>query len=160
MDEFNLYFIGDIYVIIVVNNLLVVVIEIRIFYENIQKDGVFYKCLVFVKNGEWKFQFIMFCCLKKLGIEKIDFNEFIEEEICCFVCLDIDFEIIIWRCVFDVNDCYFCGVIVGMVFIERGQICDIGFDILVVSECMVILVLSISLGDMRECLGCMVVVIF
>lgn len=43
MDEFNMYLIGDIYVIIVVNNFFVVVIDICMFYESIQKDFVFYR---------------------------------------------------------------------------------------------------------------------
>lgn len=102
----------------------------------------------------------MFCCLKKFGIDKINFDDFIEEEIGKFVCFDIDLEIIIWRCVLDVNDRYFCGIIIGIVVIEKGYSCQIGFDILVVSECMVIFVFSIDFVDMCECFGRMVVVSF
>lgn len=157
MDEFNLHLTGDIHAITAANNLLAAAIETRIFHENTQKDGALYKRLVPVKNGERKFQPIMFRRLKKLGIEKTDPNELTEEEIRRFARLDIDPETITWRRVLDVNDRHLRGVTVGTAPTERGQTRDTGFDISVASECMAILALSTSLGDMRERLGRMVV---
>ena len=157
MDEFNLHLTGDIHAVTAANNLLAAAIETRIFHENTQKDGALYKRLVPVKNGERKFQQIMFRRLKKLGIEKTDPNELTEEEIRRFARLDIDPETITWRRVLDVNDRHLRGITVGTAPTEKGQTRDTGFDISVASECMAILALSTSLADMRERLGRMVV---
>ncbi|KAK0389688.1 hypothetical protein NLU13_3261 [Sarocladium strictum] len=157
MDEFNLHLTGDIHAITAANNLLAAAIETRIFHENTQKDGALYKRLVPVKNGERKFQPIMFRRLKKLGIEKTDPNELSEEEIRRFARLDIDPETITWRRVLDVNDRHLRGITVGTAPTEKGQTRETGFDISVASECMAILALSTSLADMRERLGRMVV---
>ncbi|KAL2213949.1 FTHFS-domain-containing protein [Sarocladium strictum] len=157
MDEFNLHLTGDIHAITAANNLLAAAIETRIFHENTQKDGALYKRLVPVKNGERKFQPIMFRRLKKLGIEKTDPNELTEEEIRRFARVDIDPETITWRRVLDVNDRHLRGITVGTAPTEKGQTRETGFDISVASECMAILALSTSLHDMRERLGRMVV---
>ena len=157
MDEFNLHLTGDIHAVTAANNLLAAAIETRIFHENTQKDGPLYKRLVPTKNGERKFAPVMFRRLKKLGIEKTDPNELTEDEIHRFARLDIDPETITWRRVLDVNDRHLRGVTVGVAPTEKGQSRETGFDISVASECMAILALSTSLGDMRERLGRMVV---
>ncbi|KAF3058281.1 C-1-tetrahydrofolate synthase, cytoplasmic [Daldinia childiae] len=157
MDEFNLHLTGDIHAITAANNLLAAAIETRIFHENTQKDGPLYRRLTPAKNGKRTFAPVMFRRLKKLGIDKTDPEELTEDEIHRFARLDIDPETITWRRVLDVNDRHLRGVTVGTAPTEKGQKRDTGFDISVASECMAILAMSTSLGDMRERLGRMVV---
>lgn len=73
------------------------------------------------------------------------------------MCLDIDFECIMWRCVVDMNDCFLREIIVGESSTEKGKIRKIGFDIIVVLEIMVVLVMMILFVDMENCFGNMVV---
>lgn len=157
MDEFNLHLTGDIHAITAANNLLAAAIETRIFHENTQKDGPLYRRLVPAKNGERKFAPVMFRRLKKLGIEKTNPDDLTEDEIRRFARLDIDPETITWRRVLDVNDRHLRGITLGTAPTEKGQTRETGFDISVASECMAILALSTSLGDMRERLGRMVI---
>ncbi|KAF5097283.1 hypothetical protein D0Z03_001441 [Geotrichum reessii] len=157
MDEFNMHLTGDIHAISAANNLLAAAIDTRIFHENTQKDGPFYKRLVPAKKGVRKFSPVMFRRLKKLGIDKTDPNELTEEEISKFVRLDIDPETITWKRVVDCNDRFLRGITIGQGSNEKGMTRETGFDITVASECMAILALSNSLEDMRERLGSMVV---
>lgn len=70
----------------VVNNLLVVVIDVCMFYEVIQLDKVFLNRLCFVdKDKKCLFVKVMFKWLKKLGIDKINFDDLIFEEVKKFV---------------------------------------------------------------------------
>lgn len=59
--------------------------------------------------------------------------------------------------VIDTNDRFLRRVTIGQNETEKGQTRQTGFDISVASECMAVLALSISLADMRERLGRMVV---
>jgi methylenetetrahydrofolate dehydrogenase (NADP+)/methenyltetrahydrofolate cyclohydrolase/formyltetrahydrofolate synthetase len=157
MDEFNLHLTGDIHAITAANNLLAAALETRMFHETTQKDGPLYKRLVPIKNGKREFAPIMFRRLKKLGIDKTDPNELTPEEIRRFARLDVDPETITWRRVLDVNDRHLRGITVGRAPTEKGLSRETGFDISVASECMAVLALSTSLGDLRERLGRMVV---
>jgi methylenetetrahydrofolate dehydrogenase (NADP+)/methenyltetrahydrofolate cyclohydrolase/formyltetrahydrofolate synthetase len=157
MEEFNLHLTGDIHAITAANNLLAAALETRMFHENTQKDGPLYRRLVPVKKGKREFAPVMFRRLKKLGITKTNPDELTEDEIHRFARLDIDPETITWRRVLDVNDRHLRGIVVGNAPTEKGQSRETGFDISVASECMAILALSTSLGDMRERLGRMVV---
>ena len=157
MDEFNLHLTGDIHAISAANNLLAAAIETRMFHELTQKDGPLYKRLVPAKKGKREFQPIMFRRLKKLGITKSNPDDLTPEEISKFARLDIDPETITWRRVLDVNDRHLRSITVGQAPTEKGQSRETGFDISVASECMAILALSNSLGDMRERLGRMVI---
>ena len=157
MDEFNLHLTGDIHAISAANNLLAAAIETRMFHESTQNDGALYKRLVPAKKGKREFQSIMFGRLKKLGITKTNPDELTPEEITKFARLDIDPETITWRRVLDVNDRHLRSITVGQAATEKGHSRETGFDISVASECMAILALSNSLGDMRERLGRMVI---
>ena len=157
MDEFNLHLTGDIHAISAANNLLAAAIETRMFHESTQKDGALYKRLVPAKKGKREFQPIMFRRLKKLGIMKANPDELTPEEITKFARLDIDPETITWRRVLDVNDRHLRAITIGQAATEKGLSRETGFDISVASECMAILALSNSLGDMRERLGRMVI---
>lgn len=64
---------------------------------------------------------------------------------------------ILWCCVVDINDCVLCNIIVGFGLRVDGVFCEIGFDIIVVSEVGVILFLVIFLFDLCVCLGCIVI---
>ena len=157
MDEFNLHLTGDIHAISAANNLLAAAIETRMFHESTQKDGALYKRLVPAKKGKREFQPVMFKRLKKLGIEKTNPDELTQDEIRKFARLDIDPDTITWRRVLDVNDRHLRSITVGKAPTEKGTERDTGFDISVASECMAILALSNSLGDMRDRLGRMVI---
>jgi len=157
MDEFNLHLTGDIHAITAANNLLAAAIETRMFHENTQKDGPLYRRLVPAKKGKREFAPVMARRLKKLGIDKTNPDDLIEEEIRRFARLDIDPETITWRRVLDVNDRHLRGITVGQAPSEKGHTRETGFDISVASECMAVLALSNDLGDMRERLGSMVI---
>lgn len=157
MDEFNLHLTGDIHAVSAANNLLAAAIETRMFHENTQKDGPLYKRLVPAKKGKREFSPIFNRRLKKLGITKTNPDDLTEDEIHRFARLDIDPETITWRRVLDVNDRHLRGITVGEAPTEKGHTRKTGFDISVASECMAVLALSNSLGDMRERLGRMVV---
>ena len=157
MDEFNLHLTGDIHAISAANNLLAAAIETRMFHESTQKDAALYKRLVPAKKGKREFQPIMFRRLKKLGIEKTNPDDLTPEEITRFARLDIDPSTITWRRVLDVNDRHLRSIHVGIAPTEKGHTRETGFDISVASECMAVLALSSSLGDMRERLGRMAV---
>ncbi|KAK4240205.1 formate--tetrahydrofolate ligase-domain-containing protein [Achaetomium macrosporum] len=157
MDEFNMHLTGDIHAITAANNLLAAAIDTRMFHESTQKDAALYRRLVPVKNGKRTFPPVMLRRLKKLGIDKMDPDSLTEDEISRFARLDIDPDTITWRRVLDVNDRHLRGIVIGNAPTEKGHNRQTGFDISVASECMAILALSTSLGDMRERLGRMVV---
>ncbi|SPQ26618.1 7048579b-c266-417c-bdee-405f3f8ae393 [Thermothielavioides terrestris] len=157
MDEFNLHLTGDIHAITAANNLLAAAIDTRMFHESTQKDAALYRRLVPVKNGKRTFAPVMLRRLKKLGIDKTDPDSLTEDEIRRFARLDIDPDTITWRRVLDVNDRHLRGIVIGNAPTEKGHSRQTGFDISVASECMAILALSTSLGDLRERLGRMVV---
>ncbi|KAL1872457.1 hypothetical protein VTK73DRAFT_1494 [Phialemonium thermophilum] len=157
MDEFNLHLTGDIHAISAANNLLAAAIDTRMFHESTQKDGPLFRRLVPVKNGKREFAPVMFRRLKKLGIDKTDPDDLTEDEIRRFARLDIDPDTITWKRVVDCNDRHLRGITVGTAPTEKGHTRETGFDISAASECMAILALSTSLGDMRERLGRIVV---
>ncbi|SCU97449.1 LANO_0E16072g1_1 [Lachancea nothofagi CBS 11611] len=157
MDEFNLHVTGDIHAISMANNLLAAAIDTRMFHEDTQKDAPLYKRLVPAKRGVRTFSPTMLRRLKKLGIDKKDPNTLTPEEITQFARLDIDPETITWRRVVDCNDRFLRGITIGEAPTERGFTRKTGFDISVASECMAVLALANSLGDMRERLGNIVI---
>ncbi|PFH59568.1 hypothetical protein XA68_12136 [Ophiocordyceps unilateralis] len=157
MDEFNLHLTGDLHAVTAANNLLAAALESRMFHEQTQKDGPLYRRLVPAKDGTRHFTPAMLRRLAKLGIEKTTPDGLTEDEIRRFARLDVDPETITWRRVLDVNDRHLRGVTVGTAATEKGHARETGFDISVASECMAILALSTSLGDMRDRLGRMVV---
>jgi methylenetetrahydrofolate dehydrogenase (NADP+)/methenyltetrahydrofolate cyclohydrolase/formyltetrahydrofolate synthetase len=129
---------------------LAAAIDTRMFHEATQKDKALYNRLVPKKNGVRKFAPIFLRRLKKLGIDKTDPDELTDEEINRFARLDIDPDTITWRRVLDVNDRHLRKVTIGQAPTEKGLSRETGFDISVASECMAVLALSDSLGDMRE----------
>lgn len=158
MDEFNLHLTGDIHAISMANNLLAAAIDTRMFHESTQKDGPLYNRLVpRGKDGARKFTPSMLRRLKKLGIDKTDPDTLTPEEINRFARLNIDPDSITWRRVVDCNDRFLREITIGESPTERGHTRKTGFDISVASECMAILALCESLGDMRERLGRIVV---
>lgn len=71
--------------------------------------------------------------------------------------LDIDVETITWRRCIDVNDRSLRNIVIGLGGPLDGVTRQAGFDITAASEVMAILALSVSLGDLRERLGRIVV---
>ncbi|TFK42578.1 formate--tetrahydrofolate ligase-domain-containing protein [Crucibulum laeve] len=157
MDEFNLHLTGDIHAVTAANNLLAAALDARIFHEGTQSDKALYSRLVPSKKGKREFAPLMFKRLKKLGIDKTDPNSLTPEEITRFARLDVDLNTITWNRVLDTNDRFLRKITIGQNSTEQGHERVTGFDIAVASECMAILALTTSLGDMRERLGAMVV---
>ncbi|XP_075269907.1 monofunctional C1-tetrahydrofolate synthase, mitochondrial isoform X2 [Opisthocomus hoazin] len=157
MEEFNLHLTGDIHAITAANNLLAAAIDARILHENTQSDKALYNRLVPVVNGVRGFSAIQLARLRKLGINKTDPGTLTEEEISKFARLDIDPSTITWQRVVDTNDRFLRKITVGQANTEKGFVRQAQFDIAVASEIMAILALTISLQDMKERLGKMVV---
>lgn len=157
MDEFNLHLTGDIHATTAANNLLAAAISARYFHESTQTDKALFSRLCPPKKGVRTFAPIMFKRLEKLGINKTNPDDLTEEEISKFVRLDIDPTKISWRRVVDVNDRYLRKIMTGLGPAEQGKTLETGFDIAVASECMAVLALANSLGDMRDRLGRMVI---
>ena len=95
--------------------------------------------------------------LKKIGIDKTNPDDLTPEEITRFARLDVDATTITWNRVMDTNDRFLRKITIGQNATEQGHERVTGFDISVASECMAILALTTSLGDMQERLGAMVV---
>jgi formate--tetrahydrofolate ligase len=70
---------------------------------------------------------------------------------------NVDRHSVTWRRVLDVNDRALRNIVIGMGVREDGVIRQSGFDITAASEVMAIVALAISLRDMRERLGRIVV---
>ncbi len=157
MEEFNLHLTGDIHAIGAANNLLAAAIETRMFHESQQSDkSLFSKLCPAEKDGSRKFSPVMLRRLAKLGIDKIDPNEFTDEEKARFARLDIDPDTITWNRVLDVCDRFLRGIVTGAGKNEHFER-NTGFDITVASEIMAVLALTTSLADMRDRLGRMVI---
>ncbi|GAA5978142.1 hypothetical protein JCM10908_004244 [Rhodotorula pacifica] len=157
MDEFNLHLTGDIHATTAANNLLAAAISARFFHESTQTDKALFNRLCPPKKGVRTFAPIMFKRLQKLGINKTNPDDLTEEEVSKFARLDIDPTKISWRRVVDVNDRYLRKIVTGLGPAEQGKTLETGFDIAVASECMAVLALANSLGDMRDRLGRMVI---
>ncbi|GAA6044791.1 C-1-tetrahydrofolate synthase, mitochondrial [Rhodotorula toruloides] len=157
MDEFNLHLTGDIHATTAANNLLAAAISARYFHESTQSDKALFSRLCPPKKGVRSFSPVMIKRLEKLGIDKRNPDDLTEEERSAFVRLDIDPEKISWHRVLDTNDRYLRKVMTGLGPAEQGKTLETGFDIAVASECMAVLALATSLGDMRDRLGRMVV---
>ena len=71
--------------------------------------------------------------------------------------LDLDLRNITWRRVLDVNDRALRNIVVGLGSAQDGLARQTGFDITAASEAMAVLALSVSLRDMRNRLGRIVV---
>ena len=159
MEEFNLHLTGDIHAIIAANNLLAAAIDTRIFHEIQTPDDatLFDRLCPAAKDGSRKFSPVMLRRLKKLGINKTDPNTLTPEEQSRFARLDIDPDSITWRRVVDTNDRMLRQITIGQGPEEKGITRSTGFDMAVASEIMAILALAVSLDDMRERLGRMVI---
>ncbi|GAA5996192.1 C-1-tetrahydrofolate synthase [Rhodotorula paludigena] len=157
MDEFNLHLTGDIHATTAANNLLAAAISARYFHESTQTDKALFNRLCPPKKGVRTFAPIMFKRLEKLGITKTNPDELTEDEVSRFVRLDIDPTKISWHRVVDTNDRYLRSIVTGLGPAEQGKTLETGFDIAVASECMAVLALATSLGDMRDRLGRMVI---
>mmetsp|Transcript_21125 Transcript_21125/g.58609 ORF Transcript_21125/g.58609 Transcript_21125/m.58609 type:complete len:648 (+) Transcript_21125:252-2195(+) len=158
MEEMNLHLTGDIHAITAANNLVAAAIDTRMFHESTQTDAALFRRLCPAdKKGVKRFAPVMFRRLKKLGIDKTDPDDLTPEEVSKFVRLDIDPETITWRRVVDVNDRFLREIQIGCSQTEKGQVRTTGYDISVASEIMAVLALAISVKDMRDRLGNMVV---
>ncbi|GAA5885445.1 hypothetical protein JCM6882_009623 [Rhodosporidiobolus microsporus] len=157
MDEFNLHLTGDIHATTAATNLLAAAISARYFHESTQTDKALFNRLCPPKKGVRTFAPIMFKRLEKLGITKTNPDDLTEEEVSKFVRLDIDPEKVTWHRVLDTNDRYLRQVVTGLGPAEKGKTMETAFDIAVASECMAVLALATSLGDMRDRLGRMVI---
>jgi formate--tetrahydrofolate ligase len=71
--------------------------------------------------------------------------------------LGLDLRNITWRRVLDVNDRALRNIVIGLGSAQDGLARQTGFDITAASEAMAVLALSVSLRDMRERLGKIVV---
>jgi formyltetrahydrofolate synthetase len=148
MEEFNLHLTGDIHAII----------DTRMLHESTQKDdALFDRLCPAAKDGSRRFAPVMLRRLKKLGITETDPNKFTAEQRSSFARLDIDPDSITWRRVVDTNDRMLRQITVGQGPEEKGFSRTTGFDMAVASEIMAILALTISLDDMRERLGRIVI---
>jgi formyltetrahydrofolate synthetase len=159
MEEFNLHLTGDIHAITAANNLLAAAIDTRVLHEKTTPDDqvLFDRLCPADKEGNRRFSPVMFSRLRKLGIAKTNPNELTLEERSRFARLDIDPETITWRRVVDTNDRMLRQITIGEGAEEKGMTRVTGFDMAVASEIMAILALAISLKDMRERLGRMVI---
>ncbi|KAI3743185.1 hypothetical protein L1987_60890 [Smallanthus sonchifolius] len=135
MDEFNLHLTGDIHAITAANNLLAAAIDTRMFHESTQSDNALFNRLCAPnKQGNRRFNDVMYRRLKKLGITKLKPEDLTLEEVKRFARLDIDPETITWRRVMDVNDRFLRKITVGQGPDEKGMARETGFDISVASE--------------------------
>ena len=157
MDEFNLHLTGDIHAITAANNLLAAAIDTRIFHESTQKDEALFNRLVTNKSNQKAFSPIQVARLERLGITKRNPADFNDEEKRRFARLDIDPGNVSWHRVLDVNDRYLRGITIGESPTEKNVTRKTQFDISVASEIMAILALTVSLRDMRDRLGRMVI---
>ena len=158
MEEFNLHLTGDIHAITAANNLLAAAIDARMFHEHNQTDEqLFDRLLPPDKNGKRHFTRGMVVRLEKLGILTSDPDELTGEQRRKLCRLDIDPETITWRRVLDTSDRFLRGVTIGEGPSEKGFTRETGFDITVASEIMAILALTISLQDMRDRFGKIVI---
>jgi len=158
MEDFNLHLTGDIHAITAANNLLAAAIDTRMYHESRQTDDALFRRLCPpAKDGSRFFSLPMLKRLQKLGIDKTDPDDLIEEEISRFVRLDIDPDTLTWRRVIDTNDRMLREITVGEGPKESGFTRETGFDITVASEIMAILALTTDLADMRERFGRIVV---
>ncbi|XP_075452686.1 monofunctional C1-tetrahydrofolate synthase, mitochondrial [Ascaphus truei] len=157
MEEFNLHLTGDIHAITAANNLLAAAIDARILHENTQSDKALYNRLVPSINGVRAFAPIQIARLRRLGINQTDPRALTTEEISTFVRLDIDPATITWQRVVDTNDRFLRKITIGQANTEKGFVRQAQYDIAVASEIMAILALTVSLADMKDRLGKMVV---
>ncbi len=157
MEEFNLHLTGDMHAVTAANNLLAAAIDTRMLHEGNQSDEkLFDRLCPPAKDGSRKFSKVMLKRLEKLGINKTDPNELINEERSCFVRLNIDPDSITWRRITDTNDRHLRGITIGEGPKENHPR-KTGFDITPASEIMAILALTTDLKDMRERFGRMVI---
>ena len=158
MEEFNLHLTGDIHAITAAHNLTAAALDARVMHEQQQDDEKLFNALCPPdKKGNRRFSSTMLRRLKKLGINKTDPNDLTPVERSRFARLDIDPASITWRRVIDINDRFLREIQVGLGKDEVGFEHRSGYDITVASEIMAILALTISLEDMRERFGAMVV---
>ena len=158
MEEFNLHLTGDIHAITAAHNLTAAALDARVMHEQQQDDEKLFNALCLPdKKGNRRFSSTMLGRLKKLGINKTDPNDLTPVERSRFARLDIDPASITWRRVIDINDRFLREIQVGLGKDEVGFEHRSGYDITVASEIMAILALTISLEDMRERFGAMVV---
>ncbi|CAD5219984.1 unnamed protein product [Bursaphelenchus okinawaensis] len=159
MEEFNLHLTGDIHAITAANNLLAAAIDARIFHEATQADDALFNRLV-PKNKEGKrlLTDIQKRRLQRLKIEvPEDAEKLSPEDRKRFARLDIDPDTITWSRVIDTSDRFLRKIEVGHGPTEKGHVRKTDFRISVGSELMAILALSLSLADMRERIGKIVV---
>src|SRR5579884_364721 len=159
MEEFNLHLTGDIHAITAANNLLAAAIDTRWWHETTTPDDevLFDRLCPAAKDGSRRFSPVMFRRLKKLGINKTDPNQLTPEERSRFARLNLDPSSVTWRRVLDTNDRMLRTITIGQGPDEKGITRVTGFDMAVASEIMAILALAVSLDDMRERLGRMVI---
>lgn len=158
MEDFNLHLTGDIHAITAAHNLVAAALDARVMHEKQQDDEKLFNALCPPnKKGERRFSYTMTRRLKKLGINKSNPNDLTTEERSRFARLDIDESTISWRRVIDINDRFLREIQVGLGKEEAGFEHRSGYDITVASEIMAVLALTISLEDMRERFGNMVV---
>ncbi|MDZ4159304.1 MAG: formate--tetrahydrofolate ligase [Anaerolineaceae bacterium] len=158
MEDFNLHLTGDIHAITAANNLLAAAIDVRMLHEAEATDEQLFKRMCPIdKQGKRRFGVGMLGRLKKLGITTNDPDELTEEQRKKMFRLDIDPETITWRRVYDTNDRFVRGIVVGKGPNEQGFERFTGFDITVASEIMAILALTTDLADMRRRFGEIVV---
>jgi methylenetetrahydrofolate dehydrogenase (NADP+)/methenyltetrahydrofolate cyclohydrolase/formyltetrahydrofolate synthetase len=158
MEDFNLHLTGDIHAITAAHNLVAASLDARVMHEKQQDDEKLFNALCPInKKGSRRFSPAMIRRLKKLGIHKTNPDDLSAEERSRFARLDIDEATITWRRVIDINDRFLREVKVGMGKDEAGFEHMSGYDITVASEIMAVLALTISLEDMRERFGKMVV---
>jgi methylenetetrahydrofolate dehydrogenase (NADP+)/methenyltetrahydrofolate cyclohydrolase/formyltetrahydrofolate synthetase len=159
MEEFNLHLTGDIHAITAANNLLAAAIDARIFHEATQTDDALFNRLVPMnKEGKRLLTPIQLRRLERLGIKKVDDAEQLnQDERRRFSRLNIDASTITWNRVIDTSDRFLRKIEIGKSPTEKGHNRETKFTISVGSEIMAILALSISLADMRERLGKIVV---
>jgi methylenetetrahydrofolate dehydrogenase (NADP+)/methenyltetrahydrofolate cyclohydrolase/formyltetrahydrofolate synthetase len=158
MEDFNLHLTGDIHAITAAHNLVAAALDARVMHEKQQDDEKLFNALCPTnKKGSRKFSPAMIRRLKKLGITKTNPDDLSTEERARFARLDIIEATITWRRVIDINDRFLREVKVGMGKDEAGFEHMSGYDITVASEIMAVLALTISLEDMRERFGKMVV---
>ncbi|XP_078090648.1 C-1-tetrahydrofolate synthase, cytoplasmic [Mustelus asterias] len=156
MEEFNLHLTGDIHAITAANNLVAAAIDARMFHEATQSDKALYDRLVPSNKGVRTFSQVQLRRLQKLGINKTDPTLLTNEEMKCFVRLDIDPDTITWQR--GIERLSTCSVLRrSLVDVIHVLLNMTQFDITVASEIMAVLALTSSLKDMRERLGKMVV---
>lgn len=159
MEEFNLHLTGDFHAVAAANNLLAAAIDARMFHESTQTDAALFRRLCPAdENGHPFICDIMKIRLSKIGIPlDKDPKTYTKDEIKKFARLDIDPETITWLRVVDTNDRFLRKITVGQADTEKGHAHDSGFAIVAASEIMAILALAVSMQDLRDRLGNIVV---